>query len=135
MSSSRRRRSPSPAKPHHAGIAYRMDATVVALATRWSSCGWRPWVLRSLNANIEEYVGYRPTQARACAVTENQTCVIQGRKPRGAVPQSLRWGDGPCIRPPNILRSSVVGCARKYEKSKKGVFLVRKGSCTTFNKV
>jgi len=57
----------------------------------------------------------------------------QGRKPRGLggrSPQSLRWGDGPCIRPPNILRSSVVGCARKHEKSKKGVFLVRKGSCT-----
>src|SRR6218665_1045812 len=54
MSHSRRRRSPSPAKPHHAGVAYRMDATVVALATRWSSCGWRPWVRRSLNANIEE---------------------------------------------------------------------------------
>src|SRR6218665_2220288 len=29
MSRSRRRRSPSPAKPHHAGVAYRMDATVV----------------------------------------------------------------------------------------------------------
>src|SRR6218665_3585939 len=55
-------------------------------------------------------------------------------------------GDGPCIRPPNILRSSVVGCARKYEQSKKRchkgiffseivVFLVRKGSYrpTTFN--
>src|SRR6218665_399150 len=54
MSRSRRRRSPSPAKPHHAGVAYRMDATVVALATRWSSCCWRPWVRRSLNANIEE---------------------------------------------------------------------------------
>jgi len=41
----------------------------------------------------------------------------------GAVfPQSLRWGDGPCIRPPNILRSSVVGCARKYGKSKKRCF-------------
>jgi len=44
---------------------------------------------------------------------------------------------------PNILRSSVVGCAGKYEQSKKGVikeffseivaFLVRKGSYTTFN--
>src|SRR6218665_1531382 len=34
--------------------------------------------------------------------------------------------------PPNILRSSVVGCARKYEQSKKGVFLVRKESYTTF---
>ena len=55
----------------------------------------------------------------------------------GTVPQSLRWGDGPRIRPPNILRSSVVGCARKYEKSLKRCFscearviLVRKGSCT-----
>src|SRR6218665_3743575 len=54
MSRSRHRRSPSPVKPHHAGVAYRMDATVVALATRWSSCGWRPWVRRSLNANNEE---------------------------------------------------------------------------------
>src|SRR6218665_3571224 len=44
---------------------------------------------------------------------------------------------------PNILRSSVVGCAGKYEQSKKGVikeffseivaFLVKKGSYTTFN--
>ena len=34
---------------------------------------------------------------------------------------------------PNILRSSIVGCARKHEQSKKGVFLVRKGSCTTVN--
>src|SRR6218665_1176512 len=43
----------------------------------------------------------------------------------GRSPQSLRLGDGPCIRPPpNILRSSVVGCA--HGKSKKGVFLVRK---------
>src|SRR6218665_754623 len=54
MSRSRRRRSPSPTKPHHAGVAYRMDATLVAVATRLSSCGWRPWVRGSLNANIEE---------------------------------------------------------------------------------
>src|SRR6218665_509758 len=54
MTRFRRRRSPSPANPHHAGVAYKMDATVVALATRWSSCGWRPWVRRSLNANMEE---------------------------------------------------------------------------------
>ena|SRR6218665_116471 len=54
----------------------------------------------------------------------------QGRKPRetgGTVPPKFEVGDGPCIRPPNILRSSVVGCARKYEKSKKRCFLVRKG--------
>src|SRR6218665_22102 len=43
----------------------------------------------------------------------------------GRYPQSLRWGGGPCIRPPpNILRSSVVGCAQG--KSKKCVFLVMK---------
>jgi len=45
---------------------------------------------------------------------------------------------------PNILRSSVVGCARKYEHSKKGVkelfceigvFLVKNGSYTTFHTV
>src|SRR6218665_2899472 len=61
----------------------------------------------------------------------------QGRRPRetgGTVPpKKFDVGDGPCIRPPNILRRSVVGCARKYEQSKKGVFLVRKGSYTTVN--
>src|SRR6218665_1768041 len=37
----------------------------------------------------------------------------------GTVPQNLRWGgDGPCIGPPNILRSSVVGWARKVKESK-----------------
>src|SRR6218665_116306 len=70
----------------------------------------------------------------------------------GRSPSKFEVGDGPCIRPggrpmhpsPNILRSSVVGCARRYEQSKKGchigiffyeivVFLVRKGSKTTFN--
>ena len=35
----------------------------------------------------------------------------------GDGPPKFEVGDGPCIRPPNILRSSVVGCARKYEKS------------------
>ena len=33
--------------------------------------------------------------------------------------QNLRWGDGPCIRPPDILRSSVIGCVAKYELTKK----------------
>src|SRR6218665_2190728 len=68
----------------------------------------------------------------------------QGRRPRGAVPKkNLRWGDGPCIGPPNILKSSVVGRARKHEQSKKigvvreffseiVVFLVKKWSYTTF---
>src|SRR6218665_3853812 len=57
-----------------------------------------------------------------------------GRLHGGTVPpKKFDVGDGPCIRPPNILRRSVVGCARKYEQSKKGVFLVRKGSYTTFN--
>ena len=71
----------------------------------------------------------------------------QGRRPRGTVgtvPPKFEVGDGPCIRPPNILRSSVVGCARKYEQSlKKGVikqffsvvFHVKKGSYRTFNTV
>ena len=55
----------------------------------------------------------------------------------GDGPLKFEVGDGPCIRPPNILRSSVVGCARKYEQSKKcvieelfseiGIFLVKKG--------
>src|SRR6218665_594661 len=73
---------------------------------------------------------------------------MQGRGPGGTEgdgPPKFEVGYGPCIRPPpNILRSSVVGCARKYEQSfKKGVikeffseivvFLLRKGSYTTFN--
>ena len=61
----------------------------------------------------------------------------------GDGPPKICGGGGPCIRPPNILRSSVVGCVRKYEQSKKSVIkeffseivvvLVRKGSYTTFN--
>jgi len=52
----------------------------------------------------------------------------------GGRPPKIEVGDGPCILPPPpIFWSSVVGCARKYEQSKKNVFLVRKGSYTTFN--
>src|SRR6218665_1326595 len=51
-------------------------------------------------------------------------------------PPKFEVGERPMHSPPpNILRSSVVGCARKCEKSKKGVFIVRKGSYTTSNKV
>ena len=68
---------------------------------------------------------------------------MQGRKHRGTggtVPPKFEVGDGPCIRPPNILRSSVVGCARKHKKSKQWCFsceerVMFEGSCTTFNKV
>ena len=45
-----------------------------------------------------------------------------GRRLRGTggtAPKKFEVGDGPCIRPPNIFRSSVVGCVRKYELSKK----------------
>jgi len=53
------------------------------------------------------------------------TTLHQGRRPRGelgeTVPPKFEVGDGPIIRPSNILRSSVVGCARKYEQSKKKV--------------
>jgi len=49
---------------------------------------------------------------------------MQGQRPKGdwrEGPSNFEvGGGGPCIRPPNILRSSVVGCARKYEH-KKGV--------------
>ena len=37
----------------------------------------------------------------------------------GRSPPKFEVGDGPCIGPPNILRSSVVGWARKLEESKK----------------
>src|SRR6218665_580078 len=49
----------------------------------------------------------------------------------GRSPQNLRWGDGPCIGPPNILRSSVVGWARKLGESKNRcrqvIFLLKEG--------
>src|SRR6218665_3235246 len=64
----------------------------------------------------------------------NPTLAPRGRNlgaSGGAVPPKFEvGGTAHAFVPPNILRSSVVGCARKYEKSKKGVFLVRKGSCT-----
>jgi len=33
--------------------------------------------------------------------------------------KTFEVGDGPCIRPPNILRSTVMGCEAKYELTKK----------------
>ena len=63
----------------------------------------------------------------------------------GDGPPKFEVGDGPCIGPPNIFRSSVVGWARKFEQSKKigvvkeffverGFFVVKKGSYTTFDR-
>jgi len=43
------------------------------------------------------------------------------REGLGEGPVRILCGGGPCIRPPNFLRSSVVGRVRKYELSKKGV--------------
>ena len=37
------------------------------------------------------------------------------------LPKNLRWGDDPCIRPPNILKSTVIGYEAKYELTKKGL--------------
>src|SRR6218665_905807 len=37
----------------------------------------------------------------------------------GRSPPNLRWGGGPCIGTPNILRSSVGGWARKLEEREK----------------
>ena len=45
-----------------------------------------------------------------------------GRRLRGTggrSPRKLRWGDCPCIRPPNILRSNFMRCEAKYELTKK----------------
>jgi len=39
----------------------------------------------------------------------------------GTVPLKCEVGDGPCIRPPNILRSTVIGCEGNYELTKKSV--------------
>ena len=54
--------------------------------------------------------------------------IIQGRRPMGTVPlKNLRWGTAHASVPPNILRSSVVGCVRKYEDSKNRVKKCHKG--------
>ena len=68
-------------------------------------------------------------------IVQTAVCLPAGGKPRvdwGTVPPKFEIGTAHAFVPPNILRSSVVRCARKYERVKKGVFLVRKGSCTTF---
>ena len=68
--------------------------------------------------------------------------IIRGGDLRGlgaVPPKNVRWGTAHASVLPNILRSSVVGRAPKYEQSKKKgvikelfseivVFLVRKGS-------
>jgi len=36
-------------------------------------------------------------------------------------PKKLRWGTAHVFIPPNISRSSVIGCVAKYELTKKGV--------------
>src|SRR6218665_3672158 len=107
MSRSRRRRSPSPTKPHHAGVAYRMDAMVVALATRWSSCDWRPWVRRSLNANIEEEQVFKTCETWSVMVN-----LALRRTPRTlsvvtlSAPDRTVIGDG-------VLRPKTASCREK----------------------
>jgi len=49
-----------------------------------------------------------------------------GAETWGTVPPKFEVGDGPCIGPPNILRSSVVGCVWKYEQSEKWCFSCEK---------
>ena len=52
----------------------------------------------------------------------------------GRSPKNLRWGDGLCIRLPNIWRSIVLSDAREsMNRVKKSVYLVRRWSYTTFN--
>src|SRR6218665_1550176 len=108
MSCFRRRRSPSPAKPHHAGVAYRMDATVVALATRWSSCGWRPWVRRSLHANIEEEQVFKTCETWSVMVN-----LALGWTPTtlSVVTLSMNGCDGGCM---DLVLAQHVGVVGKF---------------------
>src|SRR6218665_2031463 len=50
---SRRARSFSVVRPHHAGEAYSSRAMVVALVTVWSAAAGRPWALRTLRAYMD----------------------------------------------------------------------------------
>src|SRR6218665_3909425 len=55
-----------------------------------------------------------------------QTCFLFCATPMGGdlggrSPPKFEMGAGLCIRPPNISRSSVIGCVSKLKLSKKGV--------------
>src|SRR6218665_702415 len=73
---------------------------------------------------------YTSRQSHACRWKNLLYLILRGTQSRaktwgtGGTAPKFEVGDGPCSRPPNILRSSVcqfVRCARKREQSKKGV--------------
>jgi len=88
---------------------------------------------KSINARLSavwcRHCGKQPDRQTDICVAYYIDCDIllnpssHGRRPSAdwgdGPPKKLRWGDGSCIRPPNILRSSFVGCARKHEQSEK----------------
>ena len=84
---------------------------------------WESWILLWLWSFLSHHlIWVRPYLVFFLTTTPGAETLggLGGRSPKV-------WGGGPCIRLPNILRSSVVGCARKYEKSKKRYF-----SCFSF---
>ena len=44
---------------------------------------------------------------------------MRGRTLTGGGPQKFEVGDGPCIRPPTILRTTIIGCEAKYKLPKR----------------
>src|SRR6218665_2361900 len=111
---------------------FRTEAARQSIPKRWTNNGKAPALGRSQpNLGHDQITLLSRTERPAAGIDDTGT--------------QIEVGDGPCIGPPNILRSSVVGWARKHEQSKKVVvkkfsseivvFLVKKGSYTTFDTV
>src|SRR6218665_672164 len=62
--------------------------------------------------------GAAPEYRRDCCIGTRRGGDLGGLRDG---PPKFEVGGRPMYRSPNILRSNVVGCARKYDKSKKGV--------------
>ena len=79
---------------------------------------WDDWTRKLLRRRPKGNVSHeRQTYSVERAHTHARRLTGIGR----TVPQKFEVGDGPCIRPPNISRSSVIGCVWKYQLGKNGV--------------
>ena len=82
---------------NHLGESFIFSALAYKEITQslWASCS-EAWV--ALWALLD--MQHAPTSAMALIITWAET---KGRRS----PKNMSWGDGPCIRPPNIWRSSI----------------------------
>src|SRR6218665_614705 len=57
---------------------------------------------------VLEPISHLSKISRSVIMSVSNKRYIQGRRPRGDGPPKFEVGDGPCIGPPNILRSRLV---------------------------